>query len=146
MIFLDIIIHSEHFKTRAAHFPEKPDERTGVQRATLGKRGSKTAVTWSDSKSIFQQQFGENHGDNGCYSINIFWQRHNPLDLRITVRSLKWPYLGLLGIILRERAGTDKMDYRMFRIKYLFACLGKLGEFSKQQQIIKNNMTITFFT
>ena len=34
----------------------------------------------------------------------------------------------ILGIILR-----DKIDYRMFRRKYLFGCLRKLGEFSKQQ-------------
>ena len=30
----------EHFKTRAAHFPVQRDERTGMQRATLGKRDS----------------------------------------------------------------------------------------------------------
>ena len=33
----------ERFKTRAAHFPKKRDERTGMQQATLGKSGSKTA-------------------------------------------------------------------------------------------------------
>ena len=36
-------------------------------------------------------------------------------------------------IILRGRAGIDKMDYRMLRRKYLLGCLRKLGEFSKQQ-------------
>ena len=40
-------------------------------------RGS-SVFTKSDSESIFQQQFGENHGDGGCYSIyfdcdTIFW-------------------------------------------------------------------------
>ena len=35
-------------------------------------------------------------------------------------------------IILGKRAGTDKMDYRMFGRKYLLGCLGKLGEVSKQ--------------
>ena len=33
----------EHFKTRAAHFPIKRDERTGMQQATLGKSGSEKA-------------------------------------------------------------------------------------------------------
>ena len=43
--------------------------------------------------------------------------------------------LGRVGniIILRERASIDKMDYPMFRRKYLLGCLGKLGEFSKQR-------------
>ena len=34
---------SERFKTRAAHFPIWRDERTGMQRATLGKSGSEAA-------------------------------------------------------------------------------------------------------
>ena len=28
--------------------------------------------------------------------FNIFWQRHNPLAHRITIKSLEWRYLGLL--------------------------------------------------
>ena len=42
-----------------------------MQRATLGKSGSEAAskFTRSDSESIFQQQFGEYHGYNDCYSI-----------------------------------------------------------------------------
>ena len=36
-------------------------------------------------------------------------------------------------IILRKRAGIDKMDYHMFRREYLLGCLGKLGEVLKQQ-------------
>ena len=61
------VTESERFKTRAAHFPIQRDGRTGMQLATLGKSGSE--VTRSDSESIFQQQFGEYHGYNGCYSI-----------------------------------------------------------------------------
>ena len=34
---------AERFKTRAAHFPTQRDERTGMQRTTLGKSGFKTA-------------------------------------------------------------------------------------------------------
>ena len=40
----------------------------------------------------------------------------------------------------------DKMDYRLFRKKYLLGCLGKLGEVSKQQQVKDNNVTITLST
>ena len=36
-------------------------------------------------------------------------------------------------IILRKRAGIDKMDYHMFQRKYLLGCSGKLGEVLKQQ-------------
>ena len=44
---LILVIHGydqpERFKTRATHFPIERDGRTGMQRATLGKRGSATA-------------------------------------------------------------------------------------------------------
>ena len=68
---LSALIHPERFKTRAVHFPIQRDQRTDMQRATLGKSGSKTAsqLTRSDSESIFQQQLGEDHGDHGFYSI-----------------------------------------------------------------------------
>ena len=36
-------VESERFKTQAALFPIQRDERTGIQRTTLGKSGSKTA-------------------------------------------------------------------------------------------------------
>ena len=54
------------------------------------------AVTSSDSDSIFQQQFGENHGDDSCYSIyfdssTIVW-----LSGLLQTKSLEWRYLGLL--------------------------------------------------
>ena len=41
------------------------------------------------------------------------------------------------GVILRKRAGIDKMDYHIFRRKYLFGCLEKLGEVLKQQYVIE---------
>ena len=40
-------------------------------------------------------------------------------------------------IILPKRAGIDKMDYHMFRRKYLLECSGKLGKVLKQQQVIE---------
>ena len=46
-----------------------------MQRATLGKCDSKEP--WWDSENIFQQQLGENHGDDSFYSIyfdsDILW-------------------------------------------------------------------------
>ena len=36
-------VESERFKTRAAHFPLLRNERTGMQRATLGKSGSEAS-------------------------------------------------------------------------------------------------------
>ena len=44
--------------------------------------------------------------------------------------------LGLAGVLFcakLKQAGTDKMDYRIYRRKYLLGSLGKLGEVSKQQ-------------
>ena len=43
--------------------------------------------------------------------------------------------LGLAGILFCENEQIDKMDYRLFRRKYLLRCLGKLGNVSKQQHI-----------
>ena len=38
--------------------------------------------------------------------------------------------------ILRKRAGIDKMDYRLFRRKYLLGCLGNLGEVSRATTLL----------
>ena len=40
-------------------------------------------------------------------------------------------------MILRKRAGIDKVDYHTFQRKYILGCLGKLGEVLKQQQVIE---------
>ena len=37
-------VKPERFKTRAAHFPVQRDERTDMERATLGKSGSEEAL------------------------------------------------------------------------------------------------------
>ena len=89
-----------------------------------------------DSESIFQQQFGEYNGDDGCYSITFDSSTMVRLSelLQKFSNDNTWAYW---CIILRKRAGTDKMDYRWFRRKYLLGCLGKLGEVSKQQQVIE---------
>ena len=41
--------------------------------------------------------------------------------------------LGFAGKLFCENEQADKMDYHMFRKKYLLGCLGKLGEVLKQQ-------------
>ena len=49
-------------------------------------------------------------------------------------RKSRMTILGLAGVLFCEkRTGIDKMDYHMFRRKYLLGCLGKLGDVLKQQ-------------
>ena len=55
-----------------------------MQRATLGKNGF--VVTRSDSESNCQQQFGESHGDDGCYSIYFDSSTCNRLAPRVTIK------------------------------------------------------------
>ena len=43
-------------------------------------------VIRSDSESILQQQFGENHGNDCCYSI--YFDINSRLALKITTTSL----------------------------------------------------------
>ena len=50
--------------------------------------GGRLVVIRSDSKSIFQQPFDENHGNNCCYSIHFDSMQHNHLALKIIVTSL----------------------------------------------------------
>ena len=53
------------------------------------------AVTRSDSESIFQQQFGEYHGYDGCYSI--YFDSSTIVRLSgLLQKGLEWRYLGLL--------------------------------------------------
>ena len=64
-------------------------------------------VTRSDSESIFQQQFGEYHGDDDCYSIYVDSSTIVRLSglLQKVSNDDTWAYW---GIILRKRAGIDK--------------------------------------
>ena len=63
-------------------------------------RGS-SAITRSDSESIFQQQFGEYHGDGGCYSVYILTaaQSSGPQD---HYKRSRMTILGLAGVLLCE--------------------------------------------
>ena len=96
-----------------------------MQRARAALR--QFPVTRSDSESIFQQQFGEYHGHDGCYSI--YFDRLSGSLQKVSNDGI-W---ACWCIILRKRAGIDKMDYHTFRRKYLLGCSGKLGEVLKQQ-------------
>ena len=76
----------------------------------------------SDVENIFQQQFGENHGNDCCYSIyfdssKIVWHQHYYRKFLMTV-------LGFAGVLFRlqKRVDIDKMDHRLFRRKYLLVC------------------------
>ena len=107
-----------------------------MQRAILGKSGSEAAfgVTRSDSESIFQQQFGEYHGYDGCYSVYYGSQYIlTPAQSLGSQLYYKKSQMTCWCIIQRKRAGIHKMDYHMLRRKYLLGCLGKLGEVLKQQ-------------
>ena len=79
-------------------------------------RGS-FAVTRSDSESIFQQQFGEDHGYEGCYSI--YFDSSTIIRLSGSLQKVSnddtW---ACWCIILRKRAGIDNMDYHMFQRKF----------------------------
>ena len=58
-------------KTRAAYFPTYSAMRKLICNGQHWARAviESFVVTRSDSESIFQQQFGENHGDDSCYLI-----------------------------------------------------------------------------
>ena len=81
--------------------------------ATLGKSGSDAASQLrSDSESIFQQQFGEYHGYDGCYSI--YFDSSTIVRLSGLLQVSNDDTWACWCIILRKRAGIDKMDYHMF--------------------------------
>ena len=101
-----------------------------MQRATLGKSGSKTA-------SQLQGRTARAFSSNSLVKtmeitvvIQYILTATQSFGYQDYCKNDTW---ACWCIILREREGIDKMDYRMFRRKYLFGCLGKLGEFSKQQ-------------
>ena len=93
---------------------------------------SSPRVTRPDSESILQQQLCEHRGYDGCYwiypdSSTIVRPSGSLQKVSNDDTWARW------CIILRKRAGIDKMDHHTFRRKYLLGCLGKLGEVLKQQ-------------
>ena len=48
------------------------------------------------------------------------------LDSQIYCKKSRMTILGLAGVLFcKKRAGIDKMDYHMFRRKYLLGCYGR---------------------
>ena len=106
-----------------------------MQRATLGKSGSDAA---SQLQGRIERAFSRNSLVNTMDMTAVIQ------DILTAAQSLgsqvyykksrmtrhTW---ACLCIILRKRAGIDKMDYQMFRRKYLLGCSGKLEEVLKQQ-------------
>ena len=110
-----------------------------MQRATLGRAGATLAraalrqfASYKvDSESIFQQRFGEYHGDDGCFQYIL--TAAQSLGSQDYYKKSRMTILGLAGVLFCENEQTDKMDYCMFRRKYLLGCSGKLGEASTEQ-------------
>ena len=75
-----------------------------------------------NSESIF----GENPGNDFCSSIDFDISTMVRLSKDYFNKSLM-TILGLASVLLCENEHTDKMDYCLFRRKYLLGCLGKLG-------------------
>ena len=97
-----------------------------MQRATLGKSGSEAALQ-------LQGRIARAFPGNNLV---------NTMDMTAAVQYILTAAQSLGSndetwacwcIILPKQAGIDKMDYRMFRRKYLLGCLGKLREVLKQQ-------------
>ena len=61
---------------------------------------SSFAVTRSDSESIFQQQFGEYHGYDGCYSI--YFDSSTIVRLSDLLQKSRMTILGLAGVLFCE--------------------------------------------
>ena len=104
-----------------------------MQWATLGKSGSEAA---SQLQGRTARAFSSNSFVNTMdmtAAIEYILTAAQSLGSQDYYRKSRMTILGLWCIILRKRAGTDKMDYHMFRREYLLGCLGKLGEVIKQQ-------------
>ena len=106
-----------------------------MQRATLGKSGSKTA-------SQLQGRTAKAFPSNSLVKtmqmtvvIQYILTATQSFGSQDYCKKSRMTILGLAGVLFYENEPSriDQMDYRMFRRKYLFGCLGKLGEFSKEQ-------------
>ena len=106
-----------------------------MQRATLGKSGSEAASQLQDR---IARAFSSNSLVNTMdmtAAIQYILTAAQSLGSQVYYKKSRMTILGLAGVLFcdRKRAGTDKIDYHMFRRKYLLGCSGKLGEVLKQQ-------------
>ena len=81
-----------------------------MQRATVGKSDCEAGfvVITLNRESILQQQFGENPGNDCCYSIYF-----NRLVLKITITRLLMTILGLTGVLFckMSRHGQNGLSF-----------------------------------
>ena len=97
-------------------------------RATLGKSGS-------DAASQFYGRIARAFSSNSLVNtmdmmapIQYILTAAQLLGSQVYYKRSRMTILGLAGVLFCE---NDKMDYHMFRRKYLLGCLGKPGEVLK---------------
>ena len=103
-----------------------------MQRATLSKSGSEAA---SQLQGWIATAFPSNSLVNTMdmtAAIQYILTAAQSLGSQLYYKKSRMTILSVC-VILRKRAGIDKMNYHMFRRKYLLGCLGKLEEVLKQQ-------------
>ena len=105
-------VQPERFKTRA-HFPIWRNERTGMQRATLGKSGSKTA---SQLQGRTARAFSSGSLVKTMEMTAVIQYILPATQSFGSQDYCKKSRMTILGLILRERAGIDKIDFRMSQI------------------------------
>ena len=96
-----------------------------MQRATLGKSGSEAA---SQLQGRIARAFSSNRLVNTMVmtaAIQYVLTTAQSLGSQVSIKVSNDDTWACWCIILRKRAGIDKMDYHMFRRKYLLGCSGK---------------------
>ena len=101
-----------------------------MQRATLCNSGG------SETASQLQNRIARAFSCNSLVitidmnaAIQYIFTAAQSLGSQVYYKKSRMTILGLAGcIVLQKQAGIDKMDYQMFRRKYLLGCSGKLGE------------------
>ena len=93
---------SERFKPRAAHFPIQHDERTGMQRATLGKNCSEAA---SQLQGRIERAFSSNSLVNTIdmmADIKYILTAVQSLGSQVYHKKSRMTILGLAGVLFCE--------------------------------------------
>ena len=104
-----------------------------MQRATLGKGGSEAA---SQLQGRIKRAFSSNSLMNTMdmtAAIQYILTAAQSLGSHVYYKVSNDDTCACWCIILGKRAGIYKMDYHMFRRKYLLGCSGKVGEVLKQR-------------
>ena len=112
------------------------DEGTDGQRATLGKSGSETASYLYDRiVRVFCFNSVVKTAEMTAVIQYILTSAQSLISQDHSNKSIITIF-GLAGVfnISAKMGSYDKMEYRLFRRKYLQGCMAKLKEVSKQQQ------------